>query len=121
MSDIQIGPANSYITISPTYQFDQAKNKDNQDVRTKAGALYSYRGAGEFTKYTIPITWVTSSDRSLVNSWWETATDLRLLLDSDFPSSFQTVRITGKKEPFTKFVRPYFQVHYRGKMIVETI
>jgi len=109
------------LDVKPTYDYRFEENMQRQDIRTKEGGLISYIQGGEFTKFTLPLTWVTSRDRSFVNSWWKSGSDLRFIENTDSPSSFNNVRITGGAEPFSTFVRPYFQQFYAGQVIVETI
>lgn len=122
MGELQLGPVGSLIGIANvSYGFEQSEVLDRQDIRTKAGGLFTFIESGTFSRFKLPMSWVSSLDRSLVNSWWKTATDLTFLLDSDFPSSSFTVRITKNEEPFQSFVQPYFQQFYEGELVLETI
>lgn len=122
MGDMQLGPVGSLITVTPDYDYQFAETQvARADIRTRNGTLYSFIESGEFTKFSLPISWVSSFDRSLVNSWWKTGTDLRLVENSDSPSSFFNVRVVGNEEPFQTFVRPYFQQFYEGEIELETI
>lgn len=122
MGELQLGPVNSLISIpNVSYGFTQTEVLDRQDIRTKSGGLFTFIETGTFHQFKLPMSWVNSLDRSLVNSWWKTATDLTFLLDSDFPSSLFTVRIMKKEEPFQTFVQPYFQTFYEGELVLETI
>lgn len=127
MGEIQLGPVNSLIPLTPGFGFEQALTLVNrQDQRVKEGQLYTYIENGTFRRFTVPWSWVSSSERSLVNSWWQSGQDLRFLLDSSFTNSFFTVRVMGDEEPFQSFVRPYgigdsgSQPFYDGEIILET-
>lgn len=122
MGDIKLGPPSSLITINPSYGAELTETMVNrQDLRTKEAALFTYIENGRFNEFRFPLTWVTSSERSLVNSWWVTALNLELQLDSDFPSSKFDVRIMGGEEPFQRHHRPYFRTFYRGEVILQEI
>lgn len=121
MSTAQLGPTGSYINLYPNYDYEFIKTLERQDVRTKAGNLYTYVDSGNWYSFKLPLSWVNSSDRSLVNSWWENATDLLFFENSDQSSVYYNVRIVGKEEPFNSFVRPYFQIYYEGEIVLETI
>jgi hypothetical protein len=120
-----LGLANSsYISLDTTagYGYDFAEELDKYDIRTKGGKLFTYiTPAGAFTTFKIPLRFVNSSDRSVINSWFVTGTDLRFIEDNTFANSFYTVRITGKREPLTKFVEPYFRQFYDGELVLETV
>lgn len=127
MGDIQLGPVNSLITLTPNFGFEQALTLVNrQDQRVKEGQLYTYTDNGVYRRFTLPWSWVSSSERSLVNSWWGSGQDLRFLMDSSFSGSFFTVRIMEVEEPLQGFVRPYGIGEsggaplYQGELILET-
>jgi len=121
MGDMIIQPTSttSLVILLPTYGFSNTKVLGKVDVRAKTGALFSYI-QGSFTRVVLPETWVTSSNRTHINSWWESKTDLEFF-EGGGSSSFLTVRITGDTEPYPSFVEPYFQEFYIGELILETI
>lgn len=123
MGERQLGPVGSYITLTDKmdYRYEFAETLDRKDIRTKQGQLYTYIGQGNWRRFRLPMSWVSSSDRSLINSWWKTGTDLLFFEDSDQTSVFFDVRIVGVQEPFQSFVKPYFQTYYQGEVILETI
>jgi|TARA_R110002020_G_scaffold225039_1_gene435047 hypothetical protein len=125
MGDVLLGVANSsYITFSNItgYEYNFTHNVDKKDMRTKGGTLFTYVTAtGNFSRFRLPTTFVSSSDVSIINSWFSTATDLRFIESDDFPNSYYTVRITGAVEPFTSFNKPYFRQYYKGSVVIETV
>lgn len=120
MGSIKIGPVGSYITLNPGYDFSATKVLDRQDVRVKDGSLYTYI-QGSHRRFNIPETWVASYNRSLVNSWWESAADLRFIEDDTFPASYFTVRVMGDEEPYQTYVEPYYKQFFKGELVIETI
>lgn len=127
LSEIQLGPPGSFIPIYPDFDFEQILNlRSRQDLRTKEGTLYTYIEPGRFTEFSLPWSWVSSSDRSLVNSWFSAGVALQLVLNSQFPSSFHDVRIVGAEEPLQSFKEPYgpgdssVDVFYEGRIALET-
>ena len=117
-------PNSSYIALDTMadYGYNFTENQDKYDLRTKGGKLFSYvTPAGKFNTFRIPLRFVNSSDRSLINSWFSTATDLRFIEDNTFATSYYTVRITGKTDPLNKFVEPYFRQFYDGELVLETV
>ena len=123
MGDIRLGPVGSYVTLTGKIGYDYrfAEGIDRKDMRTKGGQLYTYIQNGSWTTLKLPASWISSSDRSLINSWWKTATNLLFFEDSDQSSTFFNVRIMGIQEPFQSFVKPYFRTYYAGEIILETV
>lgn len=116
---MRLGPTGSLVTIVPEYSFAIAKTKEEARHRAHSGKLYQYL-FNVYSKFEIPLNWVSSSDRTLMNSWWETNTNLEFYDDVEgAPSSFFDVRITNDIDPFPSFVRPYFQEFYEGTLVLE--
>ena len=117
MGDVLLGiPNSSYIIFSDIagYGYNFIHNVDKKDMRTKGGKLFTYVTAtGNFTRFSLPTTYVSSSDVSIINSWF--------IESDDFPNSYYTVRITGKVQPFTSFNKPYFRQFYKGSVVIETV
>jgi hypothetical protein len=124
MGDILLGVANSsYIILSnyAGYGYTFTEELDKKDIRTKGGTLFTYiTPASTYNVFKIPLSYVTSSDRAQVNSWFKTGTDLRFIEDDSFPNSYYSVRIVGTREPFTKFPVPFFRQYYEGEIVLET-
>lgn len=115
----EIGVRN-YIELPTTYEYSAAESLIRKDIRTKAGNLYSYIEPYSFRRFTLPLVHVNSADRSLINSWWATGSELRFVEDSTYPFSFSNVRIVGNSEPLTKFMPPY-NGEYEGELVLETV
>lgn len=111
----------AYLELNPDYGYKFEENQERRDIRTRAGALYTYIEDWGFTRFKLPLSWVSSYQRSLINSWWKTGADLRWIENDDYPNSYHNVRIVGKEEPFQSFHKPYFSVEYRGEIVLETI
>ena len=121
MGDIQLGPVGSYITLHPTWDYESAKHIDKIDVRVTQGPLYTYIGQGSFRRIVAPESYVSSLNRTLVNSWWETGTQLRFIEDSDYASSYYSVRIIGDTEPYPSYAEHYYLQYWRGELVLETV
>ena len=124
MGDILLGvPNSSYIVLTDVdYDYSFTTEQERYDIRTKGGSLFSYlMPESTYKRFILPMSFVSSSNQSLVGSWHSTATDLRYIEDSSFANSYYTVRIVGTTQPFTKFVQPYFRQEYEGQLVIETI
>ena len=117
-------PNSSYISLTNIAGYGYTFNKtfDKKDIRTKGGKLFTYiTPASTFRRFKIPTTFVTSSDVSIVSSWFSTGTDLRFIEDDTFANSYFDVRIVGTTEPYNRFIQPYFRQLYAGTITLETI
>lgn len=128
MGDTLLGVSSVFVIIRPEISTSFGEQFEREDHRTRNKALFTYIEPNTFDEWKLSLSWISSSDRTLTSSWQQTATDLTFIPDNDFPSSFHTVRIMGKKEPFRKFTAtPYggfnagSQVFYSGEIIIQTI
>lgn len=110
----------NYIELPVTYGYERAEVLTRHDARGAAGALTTYIEPNAYGRFTLPLVHVDSAARSLINSWWTTGSELRLVEDSTYPFSWRSVRITGTEEPITKFMRPY-NSEYEGELVLETV
>lgn len=115
---MKLGPTGSLVVLRPGYDYSNTKIVGRGDVRGKGGGLFTF-SEGNFRQIVIPETFVTSATRLIVNSWWESLTDLQFFEDSDL-AAFENVRIVTASEPYPQFVQPYFQQEYVGELILET-
>ncbi len=119
MGDMTLGPTGSTVSLRPEYDYSNTKVIGRGDVRGKGGSLFTF-DQGNYRQMVIPESFVTSANRLLVNSWWESITNLEFREDSDI-SSFENVRIVNASEPYPRFIQPYFQQFYVGELVLETI
>lgn len=107
------------ITIAPEWstKFEAVQNKSAH--RTKSGKLYSYKW-GNFNRYEIPIEYLSSSQSSVINSWW--AADAYVVLVRYWEGSYdfsQSCRMVNASAPMDELPKPYY--HYRsGRIELET-
>lgn len=109
------------VTLNAGYDSEFKEVLPRVDNRTITGALKTYIGAGDYSQWRYPMSWINSLDRSLVNSWWKSGATLSLVEDSTYPDSLTLVRIMGVEEPFQSFVLPYQGTYYEGEVILESI
>ena len=75
-------PNSGYVTLDDTaqYGYEFSRVLDKKDIRTTGGKLFTYIVPdGQFRRFTIPATFVNSSDRSVINSFFVTGTDIRFI------------------------------------------
>lgn len=93
----------------------EAKRQVIDRHRTKSGKLYTYNW-GEYHKITFNVSFVNSSFKSTVNSWWGANTDLLWKNESD--SLVNSVQIVNQRSPISKFQGPYLDL-FSGKIELE--
>lgn len=116
-----LGPVGSYLTVAPTYDYTREQVLDRTDDRTRAGALYTYVVGSGYTTVKLPLEWVVPADRTLINSWWKSGSNVLFFEDSNQSSSFLTMRIVGVEEPFQTSIEPHYQAYYAGEIVMETV
>lgn len=111
-----------YITFEPEYDFEPIIKAKKNEYRTVDGTLYTYQ-FGKWNHWKVPLSWVNSWDKSVINSWWENREKL-FFHDEDhdtYPHSYYQVKIMNNESPFDRYQLPYFQQKFKGEMILETI
>ena len=108
-----IGTDVSSIELFPEYTSSIATKQIRSDLRTRCGAMYTYKW-GQYLSFTISCRFVPSSDALTINEWWD---NNEKLIFTDANSSMN-VFIMNLKTPFDKFEQPMSDV-YKGKLTVE--
>lgn len=106
------------IDLIPSYGYEFTGVLDKIDVRTHGG-LYSKK-INSYTSFVIPEDWVTVNQRSVVNSWWSTGTNLKFIENHTYASSFYLVRIVGDEEPYQQYRYPNYDTLRTGELLLET-
>lgn len=110
-----------YTQLAPEWDYERLTTRNRTDDRTRAGALYTTLNPGGFTRFRLPLSWVSSLDRSIVTSWWKSGAELLYVENDNFPFSYHSVRIMGVEEPFQSSMDTYYQTYYSGEIILETV
>lgn len=106
----------SGVTIEPTYQYKEVDDKIEQVIRTRSGRRYNYLW-GSFKKWSLPVEFVTSSFKAIVNSYW--ASNANLLFKSESSSAVYSVQLTNNTLPIGQLIKPYEDM-FKGVIEVET-
>lgn len=104
--------------LTPSYDYAFTTEADKIDKRTHGG-LFS-KNVSDFTQFIIPEAWVGVTQRSIVNSWWSTATNLKFVENHTNANSFYLVRIVGDEEPYQSFRKPSYDTLRVGELVLET-
>lgn len=101
-----VDSANS-ISLEPEWGMTQPDKKIESSHRTKSGKRYVYKW-GEYQQFKFSLKFVSSGNAAIINSWWNTNTEL-LFMDEDDITTVSSVMIQNSKKPLTKKVKPYVE------------
>lgn len=106
------------VTLNPEYDYAAPSTQLRSETRTRTGKRYEYKW-GSYDKFKMSVQFVTASDASLVNSWWDARSELLLFITSDSTTEVHSVMLMNDDKPFSQFQKPYVNL-YRGKIELET-
>ena len=106
------------IELNVKYNTIISKQQMRSAHRTLSGNLYIYRWSN-FIKHKINVDFMQSSNAAIINSWWETNTELLLFVTSDGTTEVQSVMLLNKDFPMNKYVKPY-NIYLSGKLQLES-
>jgi hypothetical protein len=105
------------ITLYPEYDYKGGEIQLRTEHRTKSGKLYLYKW-GDYSKFQFNVNYLPASDASLINSWWDSNTELLFLITSGTATEVHSVVLMNKDTPFQQFNKPYAD-KYKGKVLLE--
>ena len=89
------------VQLYPTFGFTEERLVRHNQARAITGKQFTYRttDARGFA-YTVPLTFVNSSDRNQIHDWWDKKTSLRATLSSsDSTPQSVDVKISNRRIP----------------------
>jgi len=104
------------VDVNPEWDYKEQQEKIESRHRTRDGSEYAYKW-GQYTKIKFKVTYVDSSFKALVNSWWNTNTDLLFMETGG--TSVTSVHLTNKTQPVESFMKPYTDL-FGGTLELET-
>ena len=137
-------PGSQFIELHPDFGYTETNEKARTFQRSIGGQLNVFSHVGSSQRFSLPLEFVTSSDVSLINSWWITQTlvnfeilprgDFFILDDAilglldqtnnpladDTLSFVNTMRITNINRPFPSHVPQNFGTR-RGILFLITV
>ena len=84
--------------------------------RTRGGKLYRYKWGG-YSQWQFSVSFVNSSDAAIVNSWWNTNTEL-LFMDENTTQVYSVLMMNGEA-PLTSMVMPHMD-QFKGTINLST-
>ena len=116
-----LGITSEEVSLFPDWAYSFTETQEKHINRSVRGNLGVFVNSPTFTRLQIPVSYVSSSDKSIINSYWQTGTTIHLIENEDNPTVVHTVRIVGKEEPFPTFIKPYAFQEYSGTILLETV
>lgn len=92
------------IDVDPEWSYEDMGKKIEDRHRARDGSEYVYKW-GEFDRFKVPVSYVNSEFKSVVNSWWSSNVDLKWMEEGG--SVVYDVRITNSEKPINSVIRPY--------------
>jgi len=96
--------SNNGVDLYPEWDYEEGGQKIEDRHRTRSGAEYVYTWA-EYDLIKFSVTYVSSSTKAVVNSWWSSNTDLLFMRQGD--ADVTSCRLLNKSKPIGKLVKPY--------------
>ncbi len=96
--------SNNGVTLEVEYDYDDQREKIEDRHRVRNGGQYFYKWSA-FDKISFSVKYVNSSTRSIVNSWWESNTDL--LFKDENETKVYSVHLLNDNLPISKFIKPH--------------
>jgi len=104
------------VTLYPEWDMLDSAKKEETVHRTRGGNRFVYK-FGEYKKLEINVMWVNSEFKSIVNSWWNTNTEL--LFKSESETQVHSVMIVNAEQPISNNMMPYID-EFSGTINLET-
>ena len=119
MATYELGPSsNSAVTLVPEYDYQKRVVKNESKLRTLSGKQYTYKW-GSYTEFEFGLEYVAASDAAIVNSWFESNTELLFLITSSTATEVHSVMVQGEESPLAEYNKPYDNL-FKGKIGLST-
>jgi len=92
------------LDVEPEWSYEDRTTKMEDRHRARSSVEYVYKWS-EYNVFNVPVMYVNSEFRAIVNSWWSSNTDLKWMEEGT--AAVYNVRITNKNKPIGKHVAPY--------------
>lgn len=106
------------IQLYPEYDYKDATKLIESKHRTKSGAQYSYRWA-DYERFEFSLEYVSEANASIINSWWNSRTELLYFISSGGSTDVYSVMIMNNENPLDGYIKPY-DSYRSGKLILES-
>ena len=104
------------VDVDPEWDYKEASEKVESRHRTRDGSEFVYKW-GDIGNIQFTVSFVDSSFRAQVNSWW--GGNQALLWMEEGGSDVTSVYLVNRTKPIDQFVRPYDDL-FKGKIELGT-
>lgn len=108
----------SMLQVYPEFDYTKEKIQNRSDFKTSTGRMYQYTW-GSYTRIDFSLNYVPGSDYALINSWFNSNSDLLFFVVSDSVVEVHSVHFVNDKSPLSQHNEPTDQL-WSGKIELET-
>jgi len=94
------------ITILPGYSSKFSEKQLRSEIRTQNGRAYIYKW-GDYYQAKLKVDFISGANASIINSWWDTNTELLFFINSSTATEVHSVFIANKIKPLDTYIKPY--------------
>ena len=116
MSFILYVDSNNGVTVYPEYNSKFSAKKVETRQRVRDGGEFVYKW-GEYDALKIGVSFVNSSFRAIVNSWWSSNTNLLWVETGE--TNVTSVHLINKAQPIDTNIKPHNDL-FKGKIELGT-
>jgi len=102
-----LGPTSATeVTFYPGWDYTSGEEMDRTVMRSRTGKLYTYKWSDTKT-IEFKVNYFDNSDAAIVNSWWDSQTELIWFVNQDGTTECTSVMLMNKEAPFREYQKPY--------------
>lgn len=106
------------IQLHPEYDYKDSTRLIESRHRTLSGRQYEYRWA-DYERFEFGVNYVNESHASIINSWWNSRTELLFFVSSGGGTDVYSVMLQNDENPLDSYNQPY-DSYRSGKIILES-
>lgn len=114
-----VGSAGTF-QIYPTYGFTEEIIVNRKINRSISGGYNSYQLQGDFFRYSLPMTYVSSEERSYITEWWADQREMVLTINLSSNPESLICRISNDVQPFAQN-EPFQYDKFAGNLVLRSV
>ena len=105
------------IPLVVDFSYKRRKRKIQSKHRARDGSLYLYKW-GDYPRFRVKVEFLTNSQSGIVNSWWDSDTELLFFITSGGVTEVNSVMMTDTESPIKQMQRPSAE-YFKGVINLE--
>ena len=105
------------IQLYPDWNYKAGKKQIRNQHRTRQGGLYIYKWS-DYPQFKFSVDIVPAADAAIINSWWDTNTELLFFVTSGGVTEVNSVLIVNDESPMDQRTKPYDN-YWKGAIQLE--